>query len=343
MLNNKRRKAVLVAIVIFSMVAVYGFMPTVKAASLQSLKDTLSVSTPGEIATHTIDFHMGADLTAGQYVKVTFEVGKFDTSNMAVSCPGDAPTQATTTDEVTCTVTTSMASSSQIIVTGVGNPSLEGDYDVFVTTYTALDAEIESSGAKVYIINAVTVSATVPATLTFGISAVNAADTINGIAVTATSSTTTLPFGDLNPGSVSTVGHQLSVATNAANGYVVTVEQDGELRNAAGATINSFNNSVDGSGSTTPQAWDNPHGTLDQDHTYGHMGISSDDDDYFGAQEYIGLNGATSHSIMKHTGPADGTTPGIGMTKVAYSVEISALQEAGEYSAVITYICTPTY
>jgi hypothetical protein len=46
---------------------------------------------------------------------------------------------------------------------------------------------------------------------------------------------------------------------------------------------------------------------------------------------------------MYHNGPSDGLTADIGTTTVAYTVGITALQEAGDYSNTLTYICTPTY
>jgi hypothetical protein len=46
---------------------------------------------------------------------------------------------------------------------------------------------------------------------------------------------------------------------------------------------------------------------------------------------------------MYSSGPADSLTDDIGSTSVAYSLEISALQESGDYSNTLTYVCTPTY
>jgi len=46
---------------------------------------------------------------------------------------------------------------------------------------------------------------------------------------------------------------------------------------------------------------------------------------------------------MYNGGPSDGTTDHVGVTQVAYSVRITSLQEAGDYTNTLTYICTPTY
>jgi len=47
--------------------------------------------------------------------------------------------------------------------------------------------------------------------------------------------------------------------------------------------------------------------------------------------------------IFGHTGPVNGATVGVGTTTVAYKLAITDLQEAGDYSNTLTYICTPTY
>ena len=54
-------------------------------------------------------------------------------------------------------------------------------------------------------------------------------------------------------------------------------------------------------------------------------------------------NATDQVEVMYHTGPSDGTTPDKGLTQVAYTAEISTLQEAGDYENTLTYICTPQY
>ena len=135
--------------------------------------------------------------------------------------------------------------------------------------------------------------------------------------------------------------------TNASDGFSVTVEQDGELTGPDTATINSFYNSPDGTGSTTPVVWASPGAEIAKDFTWGHMGVTTDDttdtaEDYTGAK-FAGLDGSNATEIMAHTNPTLGTTQNSGLAAVAYKVEISSLQEAGDYTSVLTYICTPTF
>jgi hypothetical protein len=120
----------------------------------------------------------------------------------------------------------------------------------------------------------------------------------------------------------------------------------------SGSTINSFNNSQDGTGSTTPGAWAGPSNILDITNTYGHMGMTSDDETLSGGDDfnatgaeayYVGFNATDPVEVMYHTGPADGSTPNKGLANVAYTTEITELQEAGDYENTLTYICTPQY
>jgi hypothetical protein len=60
----------------------------------------------------------------------------------------------------------------------------------------------------------------------------------------------------------------------------------------------------------------------------------------------------TPQVVFGHNGPSDGTTTGAGtaadddvsVTEVGYKIEITPLQEAADdYTAVLTYIATPTF
>lgn len=363
MLIKNRRKIVFIAIVIFCMIAMYGFIPLAglvswaEAASLESAKDTLSDSSFNASSTHTIVFDMGDTnpLTAGQYVRVVFDLDF--TTGLATSdivCPTDT-TASTTGQNVDCVVDAgaflAATSTATTTIYGVTNPGTDGARDVTITTYTDADVEIETQTVKVYILDDITVTATVDATMSFAVAGLDAGTVVNNVTTTATTTATTTPFGTLSTAASSTVGQQLTVSTNADAGFTVTVQQDQELTSAAGSNINSFSNSPNGTGSTTHQTWAKPAGTLDLTHTYGHMGVTSEDSSFAGGNSfnvgsdpyYVGLNDTNTADVMYHDGPADGTTANKGLTQVAYTVEISSLQEAGDYTSTLTYICTPTY
>jgi hypothetical protein len=174
---------------------------------------------------------------------------------------------------------------------------------------------------------------------------VNTSDT-----TTATSSTTTIPFGNLVANTPVVLSQDLTVVTNAINGFVVTVESDGTLRSSTGADIDDF---VDGNSTNAPTAWAAPTNNIAQENTWGHWGITTEDQDAasdsmrtgdeFAAGEWIGAS-TTPREIFAHDGPADGATPGVGSTTIGFKVQISPLQEAADdYATTLTYIATPTF
>jgi hypothetical protein len=89
---------------------------------------------------------------------------------------------------------------------------------------------------------------------------------------------------------------------------------------------------------------------MDQEMTYGHLGLTTSDDtmsggdpDLFAGSKFTGFDGVTPVAVLYHNGPSDGGTDGKGYADVAYEVQISAMQEAGDYSNTLTYICTPQF
>jgi hypothetical protein len=139
----------------------------------------------------------------------------------------------------------------------------------------------------------------------------------------------------------------LTVNTNAANGYTVTVQLDQALQSSTGADIDGF---VMGSDTDDPTTWSAPVATVGQDNTYGHWGFTSNDTDTNGVRtnefavgEYAAAS-TTPRVVLAHDGPTNGLTTGEGTTMVGYKVQINGLQEAGDdYTATLTYVATPTF
>jgi hypothetical protein len=339
MLKTKRRRIALVAIVVFSMIAMYGGVPAVYADSMDSAKVTLSDSDPGVAGTVTVLLDLGIALTENQYLNVNFENGFTTISNANAVCPDG--TAGGSGQDISCTADAdgySAAAPLTITINSVTNPGTVGDYSVTVSSHAVGGAVIETTETKVYIIDDVTVSAHVAASLTFSVTGTDGA-TVNGDATTGSSSPWAMDFGTLTTNTEQRMAQELRVSTNADAGYSVTVQQDHNMANAGGSDINSFDIS-----GPTPWAIDPP--TLSDEDTYGFMGLSSNDGDLavpFGAGEYQGLDSTTPLEVMSHGGPADGSTPGAGLASVIYNIQITDLQEAGDYSNNLTYICTPTY
>lgn len=343
-----KRQKFIVAIVMFSLVTMYGFVPAVgEAASLDTARDTISDSDLSATAvTHTIFASTTQALAAGGYFEVNFDSNITGINSANLTCPG-AGVAGGSGQIITCTYAAGLAAGPYTMtLTGAVNPAAIGSYIVHIRTRTAGNAEIEHSTVRIAIVNDVVVTATVEATLTFFIGGLATTSEVNGTLTTGSSTSQALAFGTLEVATTSTLGQQLRVTTNAYYGYSVTVFQDHNLLANNGADIDSFQLGV--AASTTAAAWSVPTGVLGSENTYGHFGVASDDatltgGDAFPAGQWKGFDNTDPIQVMYHTGPADGSTDDIGSSTVAYRIEINALQEAGDYSNTLTYICTPTY
>jgi hypothetical protein len=313
------------------------------AASLTNASDLLSTSDRSVVATHTVSFVIHTGLVAGEHVYVA-ALGFGNISS--VVCPGGnlAASGIIGGKTGTCDASGNWTGTTTIQLVGATNPATTGSQQISITTYTAGMAVKEAVNVDVAITDHVTVTASVPSTLNFMISPVATGTVVNGVTTTGGSATTTIGFGNLTVGTSSIIGQQLSVTTNANYGYMVTVAQNQDLTSNSGTTIHAFKDSA---ASTTAQTWSSPLGTLDTPTTYGHLGLTSDDTtlstNQFTSNTWKGLAGVSPMEVMYHTGPVNGATQGKGTTTVAYRVEISPLQAAGDYTNALTYVATPIY
>ena len=342
---------------IFILSVMYGFLPPLPHANaVSSLADASDLISDSDISatniTHIFNFATITSLIATDYIEVQFPANFTSVEEGNIVCPVGF-NASLVGNYARCTATGALAASStSITVYGITNPNTANSYSIPIITANSSDTVKDRITVKVSIIDDVTVSAVVNATLTFAIAGKNAGTSVSGVTCSATSTATTTAFGILSTSASSTVCQNLSVITNATDGFVVTVEQNDELTSMSGGNINSFNNAADNTGvSTTTSVWQAPTGILDSYNTYGHMGITSDDADLnslggyndFTGAKYSGLNNTDPLVIMHHDGPADGITVSKGATNIAYTAEVTSLQEAGDYENTLTYICTPTY
>jgi hypothetical protein len=335
----------------------------VDAANLTDVKDTLTDSAPSAASNHTIEFVSPTGVPNSQDIVIdltSFDLSYIGEEDIDLLINGVNRTNAdwsvaTTANDITISIDTgSIAAGATTTVliglhatnegspnTQIDNPAAEASYPIGITAGTA-----DSGETRVVILTAVTVTASVDTIFTFEVSGVNAGGTVNGETITGNTGSTSIPFGVLDDSGPTTSAQLLSVGTNAANGYVVTVQTDTPFWSTTGAIIDGFNN---GSDADTPTSWAAPSGLVASPNTWGHWGVTSDDtdiDDYgtqFGNGLFIAAS-TTPRQIMQHDGPVNNAGVGIGTTTVAYKVQISALQEAADdYSTTLTYIATPTF
>ncbi|MFM2339453.1 MAG: hypothetical protein RLZZ360_89 [Candidatus Parcubacteria bacterium] len=349
-----------------------------EAANVRLVSDTLSDSAPSVPSNHTISFVTPTGVANGESIVLNFSNGPFalgavafddvditdDGTDLSVGngcggsdevgfstttntitlqfCPGDGaslPANGTTTIQIGTNATFGATGNAQLT-----NPAV-GSYEIDITA-----GSVDSGSTRVAIISPVVVTAAVDTSFTFTVSGV-ATGTVNQEAITGSTSATSIPFGVLTQGSATTSAQQLSVSTNASYGFAVTVEVDQQLLSSTGADIDGF---IDGAYTNTPVAWDPPTGTISNENTWGHWGLTTEDasltaglTDPFDAggtgQRFVSAS-TTPVEVFRHNGPSDGVTPNIGRTRVGYKVEISPLQEAGnDYNATLTYVATPVF
>lgn len=335
---------------------------TAQAANLVEVSNTLSDSDPSASSAHLFSFEIpaGSSLGAGQTVTITFPTtpDSFGGVNGVVS--GDLTVEVEgnpvaidgfVAGASTISFNNVTAAAGEVVTVAIAdgnitNPATVGSYEFVISTPS------DTGKTRVAIIDNVLVTAIVNTTFDFTITGLATSTGINGTSTTGSTSATLIDFGVLTANQIKSLGQRLNVQTNARNGFVVTVEADGDLQSSNGAVIDTF---VEGSNVAVPgTAWVAPTPVVTDETTWGHWGLTTNDADLgslgqfyggvnFGANEFIGV-ATVPRPVFHHDGPADNTTANIGEASVLYQVQITALQEAADdYNTTLTYIATPTF
>ena len=349
---------------------------TASAAQVSSISMTASSSNPNTGTNYMLAYTSTTTVATGQTIKITFSYGNAGGAN-EYTLPSLANTDviglagitiitaacgAVTANQVSIsggisnaagdrsvTLTACGAVAAQQITIGfinnrVVNPTTPGSYKIQVA-----GTQTDSGVTMTAILSQVTVTAVVDTTLTFIVTGVASGQSVNGETVSTTTSATAIGFGTVASGTPVVAAQDLSVTTNAANGYVVTVHEDQDLTSANGSSIKLFR---DGAQTATPIGWATPTAVLGNSSTYGHIGITSSDTDLNGNEFFSGsvvkwagnFQSTTTRTVLSNSGPADGVTAAIGAARIGYKILVSALQPAAtDYSNRLIYVCTPTF
>jgi len=332
---------------------------SVDAASITFASDTLSDSDVSVASNHTIRFTVPNGIVAGDTILFTFPAGftlptGLDFDDLDVTDDGSEITLddtaagavwgvATTTTTIQLTTSGSNVSSSSVIVVEIGTNATSGATgDTQLINPTAGSHEITVGGSMVdsgsfmvVIIDNVVVTANINTNFTFEIDGVADGLTVNGTTTSTSSTATSIPFEDLSNGAVKTIAQDLTVTTNAANGFAVTVYQDANLTSSTGADIDGF---IDGAYTNIPEPWVAPSADISDEKTWGHWGLTSSDQDLFGSNLWVSPS-TTPRTVFSHNSVVNAST-----TRVGYQAQISPLQEAGDdYTTTLTYIATPVF
>lgn len=362
---------IVMALVLWTL-GIMPFQANADAANLTSISDTLSDSSPSIGANHTLVFTVPNGVLTGQTIVINFPagfaVGAFDFNDVDVNVGSSSITLAaspsgttwgvsTTSSSVTLTTSSSSGAtvgSSTVVTVKLGtnavfqttgthkitNPSSYGSYELTVN-----GTMVDNGQTRVAIVQNVLVTANVDTVFTFTVAGVANGATVNGSPTTTATTTTatSVPFGTLAPNVSKTLAQDLTVTTNAINGFVVTVQQTQDLLSSTGATIDGFAN---GAYTNTPTAWVAPSNILANNKTWGHWGITSEDDlnsSEFATNKWVAAS-TTPRQIFQNSGVADGTTANVGKTRIGFQAQIASLQEAADdYNTTLIYIATPTF
>jgi hypothetical protein len=176
-------------------------------------------------------------------------------------------------------------------------------------------------------------AATVNPTLSVTVLGLGSGTAIGSFTTNATTTATSVPFSNLQTGSIKLAAQRITVTTNAAAGYTTVIQQDTNLTKTNGTQIAAVS-----AGNASPAGW--PGGI-----TSGVFGYHTTDSSlctgtsnrFLADNTFAALTSAAAE-ISCNTGPVSGE-----VTNVVFKVEIEALQASGDYKNNITYITTPQY
>mgnify|MGYP006872375278 FL=1 len=258
----------------------------------------------------------------------------------------------------TVTAPASVSNGTTITVpwTDVDNPTTaDTSFFVNVKTYIAGPTVLDTSqvASAVLTDTSISVSASIGSVFVFTVEGIDfSADTsgignvvgeVNGETLNVTTTANTIPFGTMSDATPKVAAHDVSVTTNATNGFVVTT------RTLADPPLVDGGNNIDPFTGTngTPTVWSSPAGGTANINT-GFFGYTTEDAvlgtgtvDRFTnvGNEWAGFTTSPAEVIYMATAPAGGTEA----VRVGWQAEINGLQPAGTYAGTVILVATPTY
>jgi hypothetical protein len=229
--------------------------------------------------------------------------------------------------------TPASATGRTVILTGITNGSTAGTtYYVQFSTYSNTDCTtgpIDNAVIAYIYTDGQSMSASVDPTLTFSVNSVGSGQSVNGSTTTAASTSTTIPLGTLSVGSNRIVAQDLTVGTNAQNGYTVTIAYTGQMTNGSHNMTN--HSGTNGSPTSFSAAGTEAVGYTTNDTTLG-TGTAG----RFGGGNWAALS--TTPAEVAYSSAAVSET-----TRTGFQAGISATTPAGAYTTTVVYTATATY
>lgn len=201
-------------------------------------------------------------------------------------------------------------------------------YGVF-RTYSddTCSTQVESTTVQFMYTTGQQVSLTVDPTFSFTVTGVAGSSAVNGATTTVASTATTVPFGQVTTASNDVAAQDLTISTNASNGYNIYSRYTGQLTNGSSDTI------TDHSGThTTPTAF-SAAGTEAFGYTTNDTDLSQFQTDLWAGME------TTNRAVATRTTATSGNET----TRVGYQAGIDTATPSGTYTSTVIYTAVPTY
>lgn len=348
---TKRARTVAIAITAISMIV--GNMASVTAASLSSASLELSDPRPSQSSSYTFSasgFSGSAQCIDLELSDTAGSGGSVPTGLTSTGASLDAGSTMITPASWTSDFTTNgllrltnvsgetPSDAGTLVFNSVTNGSTESTtYYGNFTTYSdaACTTQLDEVIVAFVYQDGELVSLTIDPTLTFALAGVAAASTVNGTTVTHLADASGIDYqNDVNASTNGVSAHDVSVTTNATNGYSVYLRHTGDLTNANSDTIDNHTG-TNASPSAFPAAGTEAWGYTTEDGSLEALSV-----DRFTNPGNLWAGFTTSNAEVLYNSAA---VPGTETVRVGHQVGVSSNTEAGTYQTTIVYTVVATF
>lgn len=218
-----------------------------------------------------------------------------------------------------------------------------------IVTYDDVSAPIDEATVAMAVLatDSIYVTADVQPIFTFTVAHVDsgALADVNGTELTVTSTDSTVPFGTLTADTPAVAAHDITIKSNATNGYQVTVQADDDQDVLVDGTTGNNIDTYTGT-NAVPVVWTGPTSETKNDNTglFGYTTedavLSGVDPDRFTSNKWAGPTTTAAELMYNAAAPGNGTGD---MERVGWQIEVDTWQPPGSYTGSMVLIATPTY
>lgn len=307
------------------------------AASNVRYTFTASSVSLSSIACMKVNFGTAADQTGGapggmSLTSAALDVGSTWTESASSWSLAQDSTSATLTLTYGAGAVPLSSGGRSVVFNGMGNPTLAGTYFAVVSTYSnsnCITGATDVTTIAFAVVNGVTVSAIVDPTLTFGISNRNTACNGEPNFVGTAGAPSAVTLGRLAPLSAVSGGQSISVISNAAYGFTVSIKGKQPANNLRNLT----------------HSWDDgggPYGAPDVLGSGERFAYTYKDST--AGSSIANPASATFVTLTDTANPVmASTTSSSGAGCVSFTAQASSTTPAGTYTATVIYTAVPNF